>query len=76
MVRAIKDLGVGRWWSLAPPTALATVLLAGCSQLDDNTIGFWDILWSMVIFFFWVMAIWIFISLFADIFRREDLSGG
>ena len=76
MVRAIKDLGVGRWWSLALLTALATVLLAGCSQLDDNTIGFWDILWSMVIFFFWVMAIWIFISLFADIFRREDLSGG
>ena len=30
----------------------------------------------MVIFFFWFMAIWIFISLFADIFRREDLSGG
>jgi hypothetical protein len=76
MVRAIKDLGVGRWWSLALLTALATILLAGCSQLDDNTIGFWDILWSMVVFFFWFMLIWIWISCLADIFRRDDLSGG
>jgi hypothetical protein len=30
----------------------------------------------MVIFFFWVMAIWIFISIFMDIFRRDDMSGG
>jgi hypothetical protein len=29
----------------------------------------------MIIFFFWIMAIWIFISIFADIFRRNDLSG-
>jgi hypothetical protein len=29
----------------------------------------------MIVFFFWVMAIWIFISIFADIFRRNDLSG-
>jgi energy-coupling factor transporter transmembrane protein EcfT len=35
-----------------------------------------DVLISMVAFFFWVMAIWIFISIFGDIFRRNDLSGG
>ena len=29
----------------------------------------------MVAFFFWFLAIWIFISLFSDIFRRNDLSG-
>jgi hypothetical protein len=29
----------------------------------------------MLVFFFWFMAIWIFISIFADIFRRNDLSG-
>jgi hypothetical protein len=34
-----------------------------------------DALWAMLIFFFWFMAIWIFISIFADIFRRNDLSG-
>jgi Short C-terminal domain/Phospholipase_D-nuclease N-terminal len=36
---------------------------------------FGEILWSMLIFFFWFMAIWIFITIFADIFRRRDLSG-
>ena len=34
-----------------------------------------DILWSLVAFFFWFMAIWIFISIFGDIFRRNDLTG-
>ena len=34
-----------------------------------------DILWSMVALFFWFMAIWIFISIFGDIFRRNDLTG-
>jgi uncharacterized membrane protein len=37
---------------------------------------FWDVMWSMVAFFFWFMLIWIFIAVFADIFRRNDLSGG
>ena len=35
-----------------------------------------ELLWGMLVFFFWFMAIWIFISIFADIFRRRDLSGG
>jgi energy-coupling factor transporter transmembrane protein EcfT len=35
-----------------------------------------DALWAMLVFFFWFMAIWIFITIFADIFRRNDLSGG
>ena len=34
-----------------------------------------SVIWAMVVFFFWMMAIWIFISLFADIFRRNDLTG-
>ena len=34
-----------------------------------------NVLWTMFALFFWTMAIWIFISLFADIFRRNDLSG-
>jgi uncharacterized membrane protein len=29
----------------------------------------------MLAFFFWFMVIWIFIGVFADIFRRNDLSG-
>jgi type VI protein secretion system component VasK len=42
-------------------------------MLAMSTFG--EILWSMFIFFFWFMAIWIFITIFADIFRRRDLSG-
>jgi uncharacterized membrane protein len=34
-----------------------------------------NVLWTMLVLFFWVMAIWIFIAIFADIFRRNDLSG-
>jgi hypothetical protein len=39
-------------------------------------VSFWDLLWGLVVFFFWFMFIWIFIQIFADIFRRRDLSGG
>jgi Phospholipase_D-nuclease N-terminal/Short C-terminal domain len=35
-----------------------------------------NVIWAMLVFFFWMMAIWIFISVFADIFHRRDLSGG
>ena len=34
-----------------------------------------DVLWVMIEFFFIFLAIWIFIMVFADIFRRRDLSG-
>ncbi|MFL5736591.1 MAG: SHOCT domain-containing protein [Actinomycetota bacterium] len=38
--------------------------------------SFGSVLWAMVVFFAWVAAIWLFIALFSDIFRRNDLSGG
>ena len=59
-----------------PLLALLAVLLVGCNQVGSQSLTFWDVMWSMVAFFFWFMFIWIFISLFGDIFRREDLSGG
>jgi uncharacterized membrane protein YhaH (DUF805 family) len=34
-----------------------------------------DLLIAMVVFFYLFLAIWVFIALFADIFRRRDLSG-
>ncbi len=37
--------------------------------------SFADFFWAMIVIYFWVMVIWIFIRLFADIFRRRDLSG-
>jgi hypothetical protein len=36
---------------------------------------FWEVVWWMIMVFFFTMAIWVFISIFADIFRRDDLSG-
>jgi len=37
---------------------------------------FLDILWTMFIFFLFVIWIWILITVFADIFRRRDVGGG
>jgi hypothetical protein len=36
---------------------------------------FMDVLWSMLIFFFWVVWIYIVITVLIDIFRRHDISG-
>ena len=38
--------------------------------------NFGDILLTMLALFFWAALIWMFIGVFADIFRRRDLSGG
>jgi hypothetical protein len=40
---------------------------------DD--ISFWDVIWWLIIVFFWTLVLWMFISVFADIFRRHDISG-
>jgi hypothetical protein len=37
---------------------------------------FLDVLWSMIIFFAFVIWIWLLITIFADIFRRRDCGGG
>jgi hypothetical protein len=36
---------------------------------------FMDVLWSMIIFFFWVIWIWIVVTVLIDIFRRSDIGG-
>lgn len=36
---------------------------------------FGDILLTMLSFYLWFMFIWMFIGVFSDIFRRQDLSG-
>jgi len=40
------------------------------------TYTFLDVLWSMIIFFAFVIWIWLLITVFADIFRRKDCGGG
>ena len=38
--------------------------------------GMGNVLWTMFALLIWCMAIWIFITVFADIFRRGDIGGG
>jgi len=36
---------------------------------------FLNLLWTMLIFFFWVVWIWVVITVLIDIFRRHDIGG-
>jgi Short C-terminal domain len=36
---------------------------------------FLDVFWTMMVFFLWILWLWILFTVFADIFRRDDLSG-
>ena len=36
---------------------------------------FLDVMWTMLVFFVWVLWFWLLIGVFADIFRRHDISG-
>lgn len=38
--------------------------------------SFADLFWYMIEFYILFMVIWIFIRVFADIFRRTDMTGG
>lgn len=37
---------------------------------------FLDVLWTMLIFFAWVMWFWLLIVIISDLFRRHDIGGG
>ena len=39
-----------------------------------NSVGDWIL--AITFFFFWLMVLWIFVSCFLDVFRRDDLGGG
>jgi len=36
---------------------------------------FLNVFWTMMVFFLWILWLWILFTVFADIFRRDDLSG-
>jgi Phospholipase_D-nuclease N-terminal/Short C-terminal domain len=36
---------------------------------------FMDVLWTMIIFFCWVVWIWMMIAILTDVFRRRDIGG-
>ena len=37
---------------------------------------FLDVLWTLFVIFIWVIWFWLLITVFADVFRRHDISGG
>jgi hypothetical protein len=37
--------------------------------------SFGDVMWSFLVFFAWVIWFWLLITVFADVFRRHDISG-
>ncbi len=61
-----------RWLVLLLLMGILLLSLTGCSQ----TWGTGSVIWTMCIFFFWMIYLWIFITVFADIFRRNDIGGG
>jgi hypothetical protein len=36
---------------------------------------FLDVMWTMAVFFIWILWLWLLFTVFADIFRRNDISG-
>jgi hypothetical protein len=61
-----------RWFALLALMGVLLFTLTGCG----NAWGTGSVIWTMCVFFFWMIYIWMFITVFADIFRRQDMSGG
>ena len=36
---------------------------------------FLDVMWSMLVFFMWIIWIWILVMILSDVFRRRDIGG-
>ena len=36
---------------------------------------FWNVMWTILVFFVWIMWFWLLFEVFADVFRRHDISG-
>jgi len=37
---------------------------------------FLDVIWTMFIFFLWIIWFWLLFTVFVDVFRRRDIGGG
>jgi Phospholipase_D-nuclease N-terminal/Short C-terminal domain len=46
-----------------------------CEMLIAADYPFLDVLWTLIIFFAWVIYIWIAITVLIDVFRRHDIGG-
>ena len=36
---------------------------------------FWDVMWTMLVFFVWILWFWMLFAIWGDIFRRHDING-
>src|SRR5215471_8105442 len=45
----------------------------GAKVLAAYTFG--DVMWTMLVFFCWILFFWLLFGVFADLFSRHDLSG-
>ena len=45
-------------------------------MLLASSYPFLDVLWTMFIFFLWVIWFWLLFTVFVDVFCRHDISGG
>ena len=61
-----------------PMLVLLPLILSACmtGAVDPARMTLWDFIVAMFVFFLWFAYIWIFISIFGDIFRRDDIGGG
>ena len=57
------------------------MLVAAWQRYGGEVVGvaasypFLDVLWTLIVFFAWVIWFWMLIVIFGDIFRRRDISG-
>ncbi len=56
--------------------ATETTISSGGTVILGADYPFLDVLWTMLVFFGWVIWFWLLITVFADLFRRHDASGG
>lgn len=42
----------------------------------ENSYPLLEVIWTIVVFFAWVIWIWVVISILSDLFRRHDVGGG
>ncbi len=50
-------------------------MLASSEYLASSNYPFLSVMWSMFVFFAWVLWIWMLIYVYMDIFRRHDIGG-
>ena len=43
--------------------------------LANSFDSFANVMWTMIVFFVWIIWFWLLITVFADLFRRHDISG-